>query len=1048
MIIYFFFFFFFLMICIFQQGGDNQATFGTSNLNFLYHRLCMGGQDFIRRGNLVSVSKTKTVYAKGRHLWLLDSADKKQKYLSRCQADMNIRLCRSAYPTHDEIIVGESARLLPPSQRTSSYFGPKVTFSLLDVGLNKISWKFSHPSFGQLACSALSNDGRLFAACIDRYRPVARPLEEGHSLSIAPKSSGDALFMPTGIAIWKCDMHIVAATKECASHINCVTISPDDNALLCASGDRYFRLWKMVGSAIDELPLLRKHIERSCNFPCHTWLTSTCIAVVTSNAEIFIVTNGVRTQNLMLLQDSKCSDNITAIVKYGDGFLIGTSKGKLAMYHFDEEEEEYAFAYLVDLQKDETVEEIVLARPGAKKSDVYVTVANEGVFVITLQSDDDLDENSLLSVVNQQFGSRIKKKAKKKKKTKIHGKYYRHKEPSSPTNGSTAQTKNDKQKKDDDEDEDEKLVAVNHKQRQILHKMARLKNFDICEQRHTLVTSGDDGSVEVRYMIQTVHGQTPAVAHHTFNDVPLAISCHPLSWHVLIGFRSHIGLYHIVGEELHLSYHISINSKTANRLSIRYSRGGHLFAVADNHYVYIYDSVTCELLQTISGHVGIIKSIRWSDDDNVIISCSGDGAIYAWDVRTRQRLADFVDRKFEYRDLVVDWGSKFTSQSNKGSGQSRSRGSGADGHDELDSKNDSDAYEESSNGSGSYLANDPSNDVAVIVGQERTRQAMHYVSRNGQSKDVYVVQKGNNHLDLSSVQITRLCLMKKRGVLAAGTGDGQILLFNWPFTRHERNQSVVVAKCYAKYQVHNSAIVTLKAFKNTGMLFSQGIFMIFFFFTVFFFFFFFTFSFFFFCLRKGLDGHLFLLEVATASGMLNFDRRSAKSASSHRASSSMRALIPGGNSKYAGNFSSPIYRGDHSLILVEKDYFAKVVQQTNSHNFDLNKAKTDAAYRLKLTKDHYYMELRKTRKDLEDIVAKKQQEIKNIKLATRFTQADHEKELQKMEDQKLKEMETLRGYYEERLSAEYDRFAQKDKELKETVSCVAVVFFNRFFLIF
>jgi len=48
--------------------------------------------------------------------------------------------------------------------------------------------------------------------------------------------------------------------------------------------------------------------------------------------------------------------------------------------------------------------------------------------------------------------------------------------------------------------------------------------------------------------------------------------------------------------------------------------------------IFIYNSYTGENINNwaLKGHVGKVKCIRWTKDDQMLISCGIDGMIYSW----------------------------------------------------------------------------------------------------------------------------------------------------------------------------------------------------------------------------------------------------------------------------------------------------------------------------------------------------------------------------------------------------------------------------------
>jgi WD40 repeat protein len=69
---------------------------------------------------------------------------------------------------------------------------------------------------------------------------------------------------------------------------------------------------------------------------------------------------------------------------------------------------------------------------------------------------------------------------------------------------------------------------------------------------------------------------------------------------------------------------------TKNCRELRYSNGGHFLAGVAGNLIQIFSPIQYELLAVLKGHVGMIKSICWSQDDKKLYSASVDGILYTW----------------------------------------------------------------------------------------------------------------------------------------------------------------------------------------------------------------------------------------------------------------------------------------------------------------------------------------------------------------------------------------------------------------------------------
>lgn len=56
---------------------------------------------------------------------------------------------------------------------------------------------------------------------------------------------------------------------------------------------------------------------------------------------------------------------------------------------------------------------------------------------------------------------------------------------------------------------------------------------------------------------------------------------------------------------------------------------------------------------SLKGHNGRVRSLCWSADDSRLVSCGIDGAVYEWDMSTKQRCAESVLKSCNYTCAVV-----------------------------------------------------------------------------------------------------------------------------------------------------------------------------------------------------------------------------------------------------------------------------------------------------------------------------------------------------------------------------------------------------------
>lgn len=61
-----------------------------------------------------------------------------------------------------------------------------------------------------------------------------------------------------------------------------------------------------------------------------------------------------------------------------------------------------------------------------------------------------------------------------------------------------------------------------------------------------------------------------------------------------------------------------------------------------------------ELGDSLHVHICLkIRSLRWSNDDSLLVSVGADGAIYEWDIVAMHRESDYVERGADMLDVTI-----------------------------------------------------------------------------------------------------------------------------------------------------------------------------------------------------------------------------------------------------------------------------------------------------------------------------------------------------------------------------------------------------------
>ena len=148
-----------------------------------------------------------------------------------------------------------------------------------------------------------------------------------------------------------------------------------------------------------------------------------------------------------------------------------------------------------------------------------------------------------------------------------------------------------------------------------------INGMDVCIQKTIVATASADRSLRIwNYAKSTVE------LYREFNEEVLCVALHPNGMHVILGFRYRLAMFNILSDDLHECGKWSVK----NCKVVRFSHGGHKFAVVSANSVIVFSTYTHETAHVLKGHSNHITSLEWSDDDRFIVTCGNEGAVYEW----------------------------------------------------------------------------------------------------------------------------------------------------------------------------------------------------------------------------------------------------------------------------------------------------------------------------------------------------------------------------------------------------------------------------------
>ncbi|KAG7387905.1 Cilia- and flagella-associated protein 57 [Phytophthora pseudosyringae] len=175
--------------------------------------------------------------------------------------------------------------------------------------------------------------------------------------------------------------------------------------------------------------------------------------------------------------------------------------------------------------------------------------------------------------------------------------------------------------------------------------LLHVTGMDVCVRKPLLVTCGLDRTVRVWNYVD----RTCEVAKR-FNEEAFSVACHPSGLHLLVGFADKLRLLNILMDDIRSFKELPVKACR----ECQFSTGGHLFAAVNGNTIQVFSLFTGELVATLRGHNGKVRSLFWNADDSSIVSAGLDGAVYHWDLDGAKREAEFVQKGVSYYSALCN----------------------------------------------------------------------------------------------------------------------------------------------------------------------------------------------------------------------------------------------------------------------------------------------------------------------------------------------------------------------------------------------------------
>ena len=129
-----------------------------------------------------------------------------------------------------------------------------------------------------------------------------------------------------------------------------------------------------------------------------------------------------------------------------------------------------------------------------------------------------------------------------------------------------------------------------------------------------------------------------------FPETPLSIALHPSGHILLVGFNDKLRMFYIHHDTLEKAREFSLK----NVRDVSFSHGGHKFVAAHGNCAKIFDTYTGATVSTLRGHSSKVRRVRWTSDDENVVTIGADGCCYRWELHGVDALSGEHKRNAEH----------------------------------------------------------------------------------------------------------------------------------------------------------------------------------------------------------------------------------------------------------------------------------------------------------------------------------------------------------------------------------------------------------------
>ncbi|KER20605.1 hypothetical protein T265_10886 [Opisthorchis viverrini] len=451
---------------------------------------------------------------------------------------------------------------------------------------------------------------------------------------------------------WEKSKQLACVRTSVGNQIRQISFNPHDCTQICVIGSDIFRLYRYGDGNLKPYGLTKVEPQ---NFLCQDWVTEEKLVVGTEEGKWILLENGEpkfeynvsslvkpgdNSRSILETKDTEISGDkpersITAIVATSKGLAVACSPG---VVHWFEKNE--------DLPSRGTHSAPTLNLTGQSSKDIYRLVRSIHVPVDPTSSSeaDRLSNQKITHLVispseelmvastdaHQLYSFSLSSFEMTMKNTELLQKNFAGgpvKNQQVPYESLTFEP-----------------VAQAFHHGQIL-------GMDTCIRKPLIATCAADRSVR----IWNFESNSLELCKQ-FAEEAYSIALHPTGLYILVGFSDKLRLMNLLIDDIRTFHEFPIRGCR----ECAFSNGGHLLAAVNGNVIQIFSLTTFENVTNLKGHNGKIRCIVWSHDDNKLISCGMDGAVYEWDSQKGTRTGESVLKACSYTSVTVSADTKTT----------------------------------------------------------------------------------------------------------------------------------------------------------------------------------------------------------------------------------------------------------------------------------------------------------------------------------------------------------------------------------------------------